>query len=62
QDVGDERLLPPGRWMDVVQAAAGPDFRVHARYYRFDPERIKYSVRAGRDLGGFNVLVTLDPR
>lgn len=60
QDVGDERLMPPERWRAIVHDALGPGYRIRARYYRFDPERLKYSARAMRDLGGFNVLVTVD--
>lgn len=62
QDVGDERLMPPRRWGNLVEESVGARYRVRARYYRFDPERVKYSALAGRDLGGFNVLVTVDPR
>jgi SAM-dependent methyltransferase len=62
QDVGNERLMPPGRWAEIVTAMVDPRrHRVAARYYRFDLESLKYSVRAGRPLGGFSVLVTVDP-
>jgi|SRR5690606_31658466 len=60
QDVGDERLLGPTQWREIVQDAVGDRARVTSRYYRFDPERLKYSLLARRDLGGFNVLVTID--
>jgi len=63
QDVGDERLLSPAEWDTIVREAVDPDrYRVQARYYRFDPESVKYSALAGRRLGGFSVLVTVDPR
>lgn len=63
QDVGDERLLPPSRWRRIVEAVAEPNrYRISARYYRFDPESVKYSLLARRPLGGFSVLVTIDPR
>lgn len=62
QDVGDERLMSPAQWRSIVESEVGIGFAVRARYYRFDPERLKYSVKAGRDVGGFNVLVTVDPR
>jgi ubiquinone/menaquinone biosynthesis C-methylase UbiE len=60
QDVGNERLMPPTEWARIV-AGAVDRHRVEARYYRFDLESLKYSVRAGRPLGGFSVLVTIDP-
>lgn len=62
QDVGDERLMSPMEWQDIVSKGVGGDYRIRARYYAFDPERVKYSIAARRDLGGFNVLVTVDPR
>jgi ubiquinone/menaquinone biosynthesis C-methylase UbiE len=63
QDVGDERLLPPGAWQELVERAlAGSPVRVAARYYRLDLESLKYSLLARRPLGGFSVLVTIDPR
>lgn len=62
QDVGNERLMPPERWAQIVAGAVDPArHRVRARYYRFDLESLKYSVKAGRRLGGFSVLVTIDP-
>jgi SAM-dependent methyltransferase len=63
QDVGDERLMPPDRWREIVrEAVAGSGHVVRAGYYRFDPESVKYSLLARRRLGGFSVLVTVDPR
>jgi SAM-dependent methyltransferase len=62
QDVGDERLMPPARWAEIVRGTIdSAHHRVSARYYRFDPESLKYSARARRALGGFSVLVTIDP-
>ena len=62
QDVGNERLMPPARWQEIVERAVdGARYRVRARYYRFDPEAFKYSVLARRRLGSFSVLVTVDP-
>jgi SAM-dependent methyltransferase len=60
QDVGNERLMPPSRWREIVSAQVGPGFRVEARYYRGDLEAIKYSALARRWLGSFSVLVTVD--
>ena len=61
QDVGDERLMTPVEWARIVRDAVGSTrFLVAARYYRFDPETVKYSVLARRRLGGFSVLVTID--
>ncbi|MEX2584318.1 MAG: class I SAM-dependent methyltransferase [Gemmatimonadota bacterium] len=63
QDVGDERLMAPEAWAAIVRRAiSSPRHTVSARYYRFDPESFKYSVLARRRLGGFSVLVTIDPR
>lgn len=62
QDVGDERLISPAEWSRIVTEGIGSAFGITARYYRFDPERLKYSFLAGRGLGGFNVLVTVDRR
>lgn len=63
QDVGDERLMTPDRWLGIVERAADPArYRVHSRYYRLDSESLKYSVLARRPLGPFSVLVTVDPR
>jgi len=63
QDVGDERLLPPAAWRRMVDRAVDASaYRVRARYYRVDPESLKYSLLARRPLGGFSVLVTIDPR
>jgi hypothetical protein len=62
QDVGDERLMPPRRWQEIVSGAIDAGYRVKAGYYRFDPEALKYSVLARRWLGGFSVLVIVDPR
>lgn len=63
QDVGDERLMSPARWVAIVSDAVDAARHcVRARYYRFDPESLKYSWLARRPLGGFSVLVTIDPR
>lgn len=61
QDVGNERLMPPAEWRAIVSAAVGPGHRVEARYYRFDPEALKYALLGRRRLGSFSVLVTIDP-
>jgi len=62
QDVGDERLLDPGAWAAIVgEAVPQGGYAVRARYYRFDPETLKYSLIARRPLGGFSVVVTIDP-
>lgn len=61
QDVGNERLMPPARWREIVERAAGPGYVVKARYYHGDLEALKYSVLARRWLGSFSVLVTVDP-
>jgi len=60
QDVGNERLMPPASWHRIVERAVGPGYRIQARYYRGDLEALKYSVKAGRWLGSFSVLVTVD--
>jgi ubiquinone/menaquinone biosynthesis C-methylase UbiE len=63
QDVGNERLMPPARWREIVERAVDPSrYAVRARYYRGDLEALKYSVLARRWLGSFSVLVTIDPR
>ena len=63
QDVGNERLLSPARWQEIVQGATDDGrYTVRARYYRGDVESLKYSVLARRPLGPFSVLVTIDPR
>jgi len=63
QDVGDERLMSPDQWQRIVEGAVDTHrYRVEARYYRIDPESFKYSVLAGRPLGRFSVLVTIDSR
>jgi SAM-dependent methyltransferase len=63
QDVGDERLMPPMEWRRIVEGALEASaYDVRARYYRFDPESAKYSALSRRRLGGFSVLVTVDPR
>ncbi len=63
QDVGDERLMAPGQWEEIVRGALPRgEFRTAARCYRFDPEAAKYSLLARRWLGGFSVLVTVDRR
>lgn len=63
QDVGNERLMPPARWQEIVTraVASAGHYRVAARYYRLDLESWKYSVLARRALGSFSVLVTVDP-
>lgn len=60
QDVGNERLMPPPAWAEIVTRAVGPGYTVRARYYRADLEAVKYSVLARRWLGSFSVLVTID--
>lgn len=63
QDVGDERLMPPDEWRGIVERGIdGGRYRVVSRYYSFDPESLKYSLLAGKRLGGFSVIVTIDPR
>jgi SAM-dependent methyltransferase len=62
QDLGDERLMPPGEWAPILEAGLGAELRVRARYYRWDPEAAKYSALARRNLGRFNILVTVDRR
>jgi SAM-dependent methyltransferase len=62
QDLGDERLMPPGEWDRILTAGLGREMRVRARYYRWDPEAVKYSALARRNLGRFNILVTVDRR
>ena len=62
QDVGNERLMPPERWREIVSRAVGGGYDVRARYYRMDLEAAKYSLLARRNLGSFSVLVTVDPR
>jgi SAM-dependent methyltransferase len=61
QDVGNERLMPPARWSDIVRAAVGDAYTVRAAPYFLDLEASKYSLRAKRWLGSFSVLVTVDP-
>lgn len=62
QDVGDERLMSPGEWEQRTQKAVNLGrWRVKARYCRTDLERLKYSLKARRALGGFAVIVTIDP-
>jgi SAM-dependent methyltransferase len=62
QDLGDERLMPPGEWDRILTAGLGREMRVRARYYRWDPEAVKYSALARRNLGRFNILVMVDRR
>jgi ubiquinone/menaquinone biosynthesis C-methylase UbiE len=63
QDVGDERLMSPSDWRGIVARAVNPEeYEIQARYYRLDSESWKYSALAGRWLGGFSVIVTIDPR
>jgi SAM-dependent methyltransferase len=62
QDVGNERLMPPPQWQRIVDSAVEPGrYRARARYYRPDFESAKYSLLAGRWLGSFSVLVSVDP-
>lgn len=61
QDVGNERLMRPERWREIVEGAVGGGYAVAARYYRADLEALKYSLLARRRLGSFSVLVTVDP-
>ena len=62
QDVGNERLMPPARWLEIVRGQVDTSrFRVAARYYRGDVESLKYSLLARRRLGSFSVLATVDP-
>jgi SAM-dependent methyltransferase len=60
QDVGNERLMSPARWLDIVRRAVGDGYRVSASYVRLDVEAMKYSLKAKRFLGSFAVLVTID--
>jgi SAM-dependent methyltransferase len=61
QDVGNERLMPPQRWTEIVASCLPADeFVVTARYYQRDLEALKYSLLARRWLGSFSVLVTID--
>lgn len=63
RDVGNERLMPPSSWARIVESAVDTSrYRVDARSPRFDLEAAKYSLLAGRRLGSFSVLVTVDPR
>lgn len=63
QDVGNERLMPPQRWREIVSREVDPGrFVIRSRYYRPDLESLKYSALARRGLGSFSVLVTIDPR
>lgn len=59
-DVGNERLMSPAQWLDVVRRAVGDAYRVSADYARYDLEAMKYSLKAKRWLGGFSVVVTID--
>jgi SAM-dependent methyltransferase len=60
QDVGNERLLSPRRWFDIVASELDPTaFRIRARYVRFDLEALKYSLVSRRWLGSFAVLVSV---
>lgn len=62
RDVGDERLMPPEEWQDIIEDVLDPhDYVVKSRYYYSNLEGFKYSVLAGRRLGSFSVLVTIDP-
>jgi SAM-dependent methyltransferase len=61
QDVGDERLMPPLRWEEIVRHAVDHRYRVRVSSYTLDLEAAKYSLRRRRWLGSFSVLVTVDP-
>ena len=62
QDVGNERLMPPKRWAEIVgNAVVGLPVHVTAAYGSFDMEAVKYSFLARRWLGSFAVVVTIDP-
>lgn len=61
QDVGNERLLSPEEWAEIVGPVMDPPyFRLECRYYHYDLEAVKYSMLARRWLGSFSVLVTID--
>ena len=61
QDVGNERLMSPAAWEQILTERLDRRlFRVAVRYYPFDLEALKYSVLAGRWLGAFSVLVSVD--
>lgn len=60
QDVGDERLMAPARWQEILgEQLSETPYRVHARYIRFDPESWLYTIRAGRPRSGYSVLVQI---
>ena len=62
QDVGNERLMPPQRWAEIVgNAVVNLPVHVTAAYASFDMEAVKYSFLARRWLGSFAVVVTIDP-
>ena len=62
QDVGNERLLSPAHWQELVSGVVSDvDHVVRCRYYRLDLESWKYSLLAKRRLGPFSILVTIDP-
>lgn len=62
RDVGNERLMRPTRWEEIVRRAVSDlPVRIRARYLRLDLEALKYSVLARRWLGSFAVLVVIDP-
>jgi ubiquinone/menaquinone biosynthesis C-methylase UbiE len=44
QDVGDERLMPPERWTEIVRRAVPDRYRVRVTGYTIDLETIKYSL------------------
>jgi SAM-dependent methyltransferase len=63
QDMGNERLMTPAQWSGLLaQAVDESRYAVITRHYRGDLEALKYSILAGRWLGSFSVLVTIDPR
>jgi ubiquinone/menaquinone biosynthesis C-methylase UbiE len=63
QDVGNERLMTPAQWRSILEPLLDETrHRLDVRYARFDPEAWKYSLLERRLLGGFSVLVTIDPR
>jgi SAM-dependent methyltransferase len=60
QDLGNERLMSPDAWGEIVRRGVGGNFRVQAGYYGLDLEAAKYSLLGLRRLGSFSVLVTVD--
>jgi len=61
QDVGNERLMPPDQWAQILRdGLPASGFSLLVRYYRRDLEALKYSLLARQWLGSFSVLVTID--